>query len=125
VTREARIIASFKFYASVGGVDLLPSVPLVPFLRLALRTERRFLFFFDIVDLFLNECFEGLSNEVATFVEGNGFGTVEKLSVRGVVCRGFQVIEVGGSLFEEVFFGCLVGEFLAGGHGKSFRVREI
>ena len=45
----------------------------------------------------------------------------------GVLSSGDQFIEVGGGLFQEVFFGGLVGKFFAeifsAGHGKSFRVR--
>jgi hypothetical protein len=93
------------------------------FFRLAFRAERR-LFFFDFVDSFLQESFQGVSNEFSTVLDGEGFGVVEDVSVGCVGGGDFHLVEVGGGLFEKKFASSFRRAILAGSHGdKGVRVK--
>ena len=43
----------------------------------------------------------------------------EDLTVWSILCSGFEFVEVGGGLFDEVFFGGLFGAFVASAHGRE------
>ena len=64
-----------------------------------------------IVNLFLDDGFERLSNEFASFVEPEGFGGTEGFLGGNAFGGGFQVIEVSGGLFEEHFSCGFFGAF--------------
>jgi len=78
-----------------------------------------------IVDLFLNDGFERLTNEFSSLGEAKGFGGIEGVLCGDALGGDLEVIEVGGGLFEKHFAGGFVRAFGADGHAYGWGERKI
>ena len=121
--RVAFFVTTSGLYVSSGGSDgFTVLAEMFPF-RLTFRTETR-RFFFDFVDLGLDDVFEGLPKEFLSFCLDSGIGIVQELSERCFFARPLDSTIVIKGLGEELDFPVALSDDGRGGKRGYWLMRH-